>query len=83
MIYVNRFIALVIFIGAIIPFGVVGFIVSAVLELVQCLLYPPYSFMKNGEFSSLKRDYYLNDRFTKLMNRVEDLYDWLREKKII
>ena len=40
MIYVNRFIALVIFIGLIIPFGVVGFIVSAVLELVQCLLYP-------------------------------------------
>ena len=83
MIYVNRFIALVIFIGLIIPFGVVGFIVSAALEPVQHLLYPPYSFMKNGEFSSLKRDYYLNDRFTKLMNRVEDLYDWLREKKII
>ena len=83
MIYINRFIALVIFIGLIIPFGVIGFIVSAGLEPVQHLLYPPYSFMKNGEFSSLKRDDYLNNRFTKLMNRVEDLYDELRKKKML
>lgn len=83
MIYINRFIALVIFIGLIIPFGVVGFIVSAALEPVQHLLCPLYSFIKNGEFSSLKREDYLNNRFTKLMNIVEDLYERLREKKML
>ena len=83
MIYINRFIALVIFIGIIIPFGVVGFIVSAFLMSVQYLLYISYSFIKNGEFGLLKEDDYCINRFIKLMNRVEDLYDWLREKKII
>ena len=83
MIYINRFIALVIFIGLIIPFSVVGFIVSAGLEPVQHLLYPLYSFIKNGEFSMLKRDDCLNNRFTKLMNIVEDLHERLREKKML
>ena len=83
MIYLNRFIALVIFIGIIIPFGVVGFIVSAFLTSVQYLLYISYSFIKNGEFGLLKEDDYCNNRFIKLMNRIEDLYNRLREKKII
>ena len=83
MIYINRFIALVIFIGIIIPFGVVGFLVSLFLVFVQYPLHIPYSFIKDGEFSLLKEDDYCNNKFIKLMDRVEDLYDWLREKKII
>lgn len=83
MIYLNRFIALVIFIGLIIPFGVVGFLVSVFLMFVQYLLYISYSFIKNGEFSLLKEDDYCNNKFIKLMDRVEDLYDWLREKKML
>jgi predicted membrane protein len=83
MIYINRFIALVIFIGIIIPFGVVGFLVSVFLIFVQYPLYIPYSFIKNGEFSLLKEDDYCNNKFIKLMDRVEDLYDWLREKNML
>ena len=83
MIYINRFIALVIFIGIIIPFGVVGLLVSVFLVFVQYLLYISYSFIKNGEFGLLKEDDYCNNRFIKLMNRIEDLYDWLREKKML
>ena len=83
MIYINRFIVLVISIGLFTLFGVIRFIVSAVLEPVQYLLYPLYSFINNGQFSMLKRDDCLNNKFTKLTNRVEDLYDWLREKKIV
>jgi predicted membrane protein len=83
MIYINRFIALVIFIGIIIPFGVVGFLVSVFLIFVQYPLYIAYSFIKNGQFSLLKEEDYCKNKFIKLVNRTEDLYDWLRKKNML